>query len=69
MNSVTLGLIKFIKSIWPVLVYIFIGLILIGRWEKNEQKRMEEASERDKLKRIHNQKYISSRHQKLNLKE
>lgn len=57
MNPVTLGIIKFVKSIWPVLVYIVIGLILIGRWEKNEQKRqkrMEEANKRDKLKRIRN---------------
>lgn len=62
MNFVTMGLIKFAKSIWPVLIYMVVGLFILRRKEKDEQKRMEETIKRDKLKRVCNQKHISSRY-------
>lgn len=52
---------KVSKSLLPVLVYIIVGLAVLGRREKLEKERLAKIIERDKLKRINNKKCIVSR--------
>lgn len=42
---------KIIRENWPVLVYIIVGLAVLGRREKLEKERMAKIIARDKLKR------------------
>lgn len=45
---------KVISNFWPVGIYILATVIHLGRRNILEKKRVAKASQRDKLKRIHN---------------
>lgn len=40
-DPVVLGMGKVLINFWPAVLYMIIGLILLRRWERNEEKRME----------------------------
>lgn len=64
MNDIQIFLIGLGKVIWNFkfqLLYLIFGLAFLGRCERNEKKRMEEAVERDKLRRAHHEEHIAGR--------
>lgn len=58
-HPVTQALIKIAINHWYAILYLIIGLAVLGRWESNEKKRLEKIAKRQKARRVYSQKHIS----------
>lgn len=57
-----MGWFGIIKNFWPVLIFLIIKIPDLRRWEQNEEKKLEKAIKRDKLKREYHQEHTTGRY-------